>query len=231
MVFAVYEQGMRIHTPKEQLLKRPGIRQTQAITASRRLVEDQDDAEHRQNLSDQQVSFQQQLQSFEKQGQAEPARAAVAAYKKMETHPESPIRHITAQQIMRTPVITYPAKGGLLEALALLRKEEIHYLVILDEQQALVGMLQDRDLLLEISGLGEIDLREQDLESLSAETLVRAPLVTASPETDIGDIARVMLAQKVRAMPITDAQGELVGLVTRSDLMLALANQTLEIWS
>lgn len=229
MVFAIYEQGMRIHTPKEQLLARPAIRQTQAVSGIRKLVEHGGDAEHNQDISDQ-ARIQDYPESSGERGA--PRSRAMDAYAAVEQSRKPQIPVLPAHQIMRSPVTTLPATATLNEAWAVMHREQIHYLVLLDEQNELVGVVNDRHLLQEAAGVGTLSKEEGiDLAKTPIQRLVRAPLVTASPDTDVRDIARVMLAQKVRAMPILDEEGELLGLVTRSDLMLGLANQNLEVWT
>ncbi|SFX31022.1 CBS domain-containing protein [Marinospirillum alkaliphilum] len=233
MVFAIYEQGLRIHTPKEKLLARPAIRQTQAISASRRLMEHGGDAEHEQSISDQQYIRDYPERSGQGTGErAAPRHKAMEAYASVEQarKPAAPL--LPAHQIMRTPVITLSETASLNEAWAIMKRESIHYLLLLDEKGGLSGVINDRDLLQEAAGIGPLSQEAGiDLAHTPAARLIRAPLVTASPDTDVRDIARVMLAQKVRAMPVVSEEGELLGLVTRSDLMLGLANQNLEIWT
>jgi len=231
MVFAIYEQGLRIHTPKEQLLARPAIRQTQAVSASRRLVDHQGDSEHNQDISDQTWIYGYPEHPPGEKDQ-QPSSKAMQAYAKVEQSKKKQAPLLPAHQIMRSPVMTLAATANLNEAWKLMQQEHIHYLVLLDEAEKLVGIIDDRELLKEAAGVGELSKQAGiDLATTQAGKLVKAPLVTATEETDIRDIARVMLAQKVRAMPIIDAEGALKGLVTRSDLMLGLANQNLEIWT
>lgn len=232
MVFAIYEQGLRIHTPKEQLLARPAIRQTQAVSASRRLVDHNGDAEHNQDISNQVwiQGYPDKHKNSDKEQQ--PKNKAMQAYAEVEQSKKKQVPLLPALQVMRSPVITLPATANLNEAWALMHKQQIHYLVLINDAGELVGVLDDRELLKEAAGVGELSKQEGvDLATTQASKLIKAPLVTATEETDIRDIARVMLAQKVRVMPIVDAEGALQGLVTRSDLMLGLANQNLEIWT
>ncbi|GLR63643.1 CBS domain-containing protein [Marinospirillum insulare] len=233
MVFAIYEQGLRIHTPKEQLLARPAIRQTQAVSASRRMVDRDGKAEHRQDISDQSWIQGYPDQQEDDASQDPPANnRAMQAYAEVEQSKKKQIPSIPAHQVMRSPVLTLPSTASLNEAWSLMSKEQIHYLVLIDPTGDLAGVLDDRELLKEAAGVGELSKQEGvDLATTQAIQLVKAPLVTASKDTDIRDIARVMLAQKVRAMPVVDAEGTLLGLVTRSDLMLGLANQNLEVWT
>lgn len=243
MVFAIYEQGLRIHTPKEQLLVRPSIRQAQAISASRRLLDHKGDTGHSQDIGnhiwnsnyiDPIAREKEQGKESEQEQEKEihQQKKAAKAYIDVEHSKRKRVPLLPVSLVMRSHVITLPATANLNEAWKLMHKEQIHYLILLDEAGELAGVLDDRELLKEAAGVGELSKQEGiDLANTQAILLVNAPLVTATDETDIRDIARVMLAQKVRAMPIIDAEGVLQGLVTRSDLMLGLANQTLELWT
>ena len=232
MVFAIYEQGLRIHTPKEQLLVRPSIRQAQAVSASRRLLDHKGDSEHDQDISNQTWVHNYAEQSAEEKDLQQQQKKATQAYTKVEQSKKKRIPLLPASLVMCSPVITLPTTANLNEAWALMQREQIHYLVLLDEAGELAGVIDDRELLKEAAGVGDLSKQKGiDLATTPTLMLVKTPLVTATEETDIRDIARVMRAQKIRAMPIVDTEGVLQGLVTRSDLMLGLANQTLEIWT
>lgn len=232
MVFAIYEQGLRIHTPKEQLLVRPSIRQAQAVSASRRLLDHKGDNEHDQDVSNQIRVHNYAEQSAEEKDLQQQQKKATQAYTKVEQSKKKRIPLLPASLVMCSPVITLPTTANLNEAWALMQREQIHYLVLLDEAGELAGVIDDRELLKEAAGVGDLSKQKGiDLATTPTLMLVKTPLVTATEETDIRDIARVMRAQKIRAMPIVDTEGVLQGLVTRSDLMLGLANQTLEIWT
>lgn len=247
MVFAIYEQGLRIHTPKEQLLVRPSIRQAQAISASRRLLDHKGDTEQSQDLGNEvwnshyvnpitkekeQGQEKSQEKDQEQEQEAHQQKKAAQAYIDVEHSKKKRVPLLPVSLVMRSRVITLPTTANLNAAWKLMQKEQIHYLILMDEAGELAGVLDDRELLKEAAGVGELSKQEGiDLANTQVILLVKAPLVTATDDTDIRDIARVMLAQKVRAMPIVNAEGVLQGLVTRSDLMLGLANQTLELWT
>ncbi|WP_114417257.1 CBS domain-containing protein [Marinospirillum perlucidum] len=241
MVFPIHEQGLRIHTPKNQLLQRPAIRQTQATSASRRLVDHDGDREHEQNITDQ-TWLNRQLTAGEKheeeadhqqedESQLVTGKRAVNAYNQVEqshTHHEL---HLPASRVMRSPVITLEASASINQAWEVLAENQIHHLVLVDDQGQLEGIVNDRDLLAEAAGVGSWSQEEEeiDLTSIQVRQLIKVPLITALENTDVRDIARLMLKHRVRAVPVLDQEGELLGLVTRSDLMLGLANQRIEL--
>lgn len=50
---------------------------------------------------------------------------------------------------------------------------------------------------------------------------VRTP--TCSPDTDVAEVARVMIAHRVRAVPVVD-DGEMLGVVTDRDLLRTMGS-------
>jgi CBS domain-containing protein len=49
--------------------------------------------------------------------------------------------------------------------------------------------------------------------------VMTTPIVTASPETAVSEIARLMLERHISAVPILDEHGLLVGIVSEGDLL------------
>ncbi len=232
MVFPIHEQGLKIHTPKNQLLQRPAIRQTQATTASRRLVDEESgNTEHEQNISDQTWLGRQLSGQHDKDSQDQPSRQrALDAYAAVESSHANQLPHLPASSLMRSPVFTLPGSASISDGWIKCQDESIHHLVLVDDQGRLEGVIYDRDLLVEAAGVGQlVNQKDTKLSDLQLRQLIKAPLITAREATDVRDIARMMLTNKVRAVPVVDAKGQLLGIITRSDLMLGLVNQSIEI--
>jgi CBS domain-containing protein len=54
--------------------------------------------------------------------------------------------------------------------------------------------------------------------------LMTSPVITARENTDVADVARLMLSNNISGVPIVDHQGQLVGIVTEGDLVVQNAN-------
>jgi CBS domain-containing protein len=55
---------------------------------------------------------------------------------------------------------------------------------------------------------------------MKARDIMTGPPLTALPETPVGEIARLLTEHRISGVPIVNEQGELVGMVTESDLFL-----------
>lgn len=77
--------------------------------------------------------------------------------------------------------------------------------------KTLVGVLSKKDLKKGGSTVGDI---------------MSSPPIAARPENKVADAAVMMLKHKVHRIPVVDTRAQLVGIVTRTDIFTALANET-----
>ena len=57
-------------------------------------------------------------------------------------------------------------------------------------------------------------------------------VLSATPATEIREIAHVMLDEQVRGIPILDSSRHLVGILTTSDILRAIVHRSpLELWT
>ncbi len=138
-----------------------------------------------------------------------------------------------AEQIMSAPVTTLTPETSILEAWALFRQTRYRHIPVVDGSGRLVGIVSDRDLLRYAAVNGRIPPYDDDSPEARTPiaTLMKTRVLTATPDTEIRQIARVLIEQHIGAMPIMDAAGRLRGIVTRSDILRALVTHApLELW-
>jgi acetoin utilization protein AcuB len=153
--------------------------------------------------------------------------AAQHAYQQVPQLPPQQISAALAQEIMSTPVITLPAEAPLNDAWALMNKKGFRHLPIVSDQGRLVGIISDRDLLRFSQTLdGRAGLPQKIGHIMKTEVL------TATLTTDVIEIARVMLDERISALPIIDGAHHPAGIVTASDILRVLVNRAhLELWT
>lgn len=123
------------------------------------------------------------------------------------------------QNWMSSPVITVTPDTRLTEARRLMDENKIRALPVIQEG-VLVGIVTRR-------GLLRLDLSQLDLQAWQKTTflseirvkeVMSAKPITASPSSRIPKVARVMLENKITAVPVVSDE-RLVGILTNSDMM------------
>ena len=157
-----------------------------------------------------------------------PARQAVDAYQSMlpENLERGPLYH--ADQIMQPRVITVGDDDDVARAWRVLVGHQIHQAPVLDASEALVGIVSERNLLTAFN-VDEAGVR--DVLHKQVRDVMTSPVVAASPDTELRQIVRVMLARDVDGVPITTEGGRLLGFISRSDILAAVVNDPpLSVW-
>ncbi|MEW5771447.1 MAG: CBS domain-containing protein [Pseudomonadota bacterium] len=159
----------------------------------------------------------------------EPFHKAAAAYREMleGTAERGPILH--AYQLMSRDVFTLRADTSVETAWQELARRGYGQAPVLDAALRLVGMVSARDLLTVIN---VEDGRVRDVLSREVADVMQTPIVSSDPVSDIRRVARVLLEQRLPGMPVVNETAELVGIISRSDILRALVNEPpLSLWA
>jgi len=157
-----------------------------------------------------------------------PREEAIRAYRAL-IEPDierGPLYH--AGQIMSRTVITVRDGNRVADAWRVLRDHRIRQAPVLDAGDRLVGIVGERDLLTTIN---VDDGKVFDMHGRAVAEVMTTPVVAAAPVTDIRRIARVMLDHAVDGVPILDEVQNLIGFVSRSDILRAvIADPPVSLW-
>ena len=144
---------------------------------------------------------------------------------------------LTVRDIMTTNVVTVRADASFKEIAVRLREHRVSAFPVLDKDGTVIGVVSEADLLLkEALPLSEEALSEEDAlegarpgilrqraqekaRALTAADLMSRPAVTVGVEDSVEHAARLMYARGVKRVPVTDAAGRLVGIVSRADVL------------
>jgi CBS domain-containing protein len=116
-------------------------------------------------------------------------------------------------QAMSRPVLTIEVSESLWDAWQLLSVSGLRHLVVVDDGRCL-GVISDRMILTDLP-LAEERMRARNVGDL----LSRAPARSVLDTAPLADVARTMARHSAEAVPVLDALGRLVGIVTASDLV------------
>lgn len=125
-----------------------------------------------------------------------------------------------ASSAMTREVITVPPELPLSLAWGTMLDHHFRHLPVVVEGK-LVGILSDRDVLLRARYEGG---RAIVPNSLVGEAMTLA-VTTCRRDSTVESLAALMLERKIDSVPVVDALGVLVGLVTSSDLLALLTRK------
>ncbi len=126
------------------------------------------------------------------------------------------------QDLAVTDLVTMPPDAPIDEAIRCLAEHDIHHLPVVDDG-APIGIVSDRDILLNAGGLEEGDRRAgtagtTTVGQLTLRQVMTSPVRCVSPEAPIETAARMMIEHKISAVPLV-RDGRLVGIVTETDFL------------
>jgi CBS domain-containing protein len=126
------------------------------------------------------------------------------------------LRPLTARDIMSSPALTVPPAATLWEAWRLMMGSGLRHLVVCYDDHV-AGMLDDRAVFAQWP-MGPLALRRTHVGDVMRP---RTRCVLA--DADVRTIAALMVDDAVDAVPVVDDDGEVVGIVTSSDITVAVA--------
>lgn len=126
------------------------------------------------------------------------------------------VRELLARDLMSSPVFTVSPDETAWDAWHVMTTAKVRH-VVLTVAGHCVGIVDDRTLL-GLWPMGPIAIRQSRIVDF-----VRHRTSCVLPGTPVREIARVMVEDGVDAVPVVDDEGVLVGLVTTSDVVAAVA--------
>jgi CBS domain-containing protein len=131
---------------------------------------------------------------------------------------------------MSSPAVTLHPERSVREAAKVLSANGFTAAPVVDGNGRLLGVVTEADL------VGDRSRREAAAAAgppaikpaATVGQVMTRPAVSATPDTDVRDIARMMLADQVRSIPVVDAMG-VIGVVTRHDLLKLVARDDMSI--
>ena len=150
-----------------------------------------------------------------------------------------------AEDIMTSPTITIGKDKNVKEALELLAENNISGIPVTDEEGKVIGIISGADIIrysqqkklipssstsIWVAPLGNTDDDLQMIRSgyeklyrTMVEQIMTKKVYTASKDTPISDLAKLMSRRNVNRIPIVNKDNHVVGIVTRNDLVKYMA--------
>ncbi len=125
-------------------------------------------------------------------------------------------------EICTRDVIVANRKDPVLDVAKLMRKYHVGDVVIVDQhadQNLPVGIITDRDIVLELVA------REIEIGSVIAEDVMSTDLLIAEENEPLTELVQQMQSKGVRRVPVVNAKGGLIGIVSEDDIIEIIGEQ------
>ncbi len=141
----------------------------------------------------------------------------------------------TVGAVMSRQVPAVGADAGLGDVLAALASSRQNRVVVVDGERRPIGVITDAELLRRVEpaaqpGLAQVLMRKLGHREVVPNGARAVDLMlprgeTVRAETPVGEAIRLMLERAYKILPVVDAEGRLVGLVDRADLLRAIVGE------
>jgi CBS domain-containing protein len=119
-------------------------------------------------------------------------------------------RMVSVQDAMEKRVLTATSNTTVAKAAKMMADRGVGSIIIVRGKKP-IGILTERDLLMKVLSVDLVPSK------VRVGKIMSAPIISISPNADITEAARVMAKNNIRRLPVVD-QGELVGIITASDI-------------
>ncbi len=120
--------------------------------------------------------------------------------------------------LMTADVITASPETPIKAAARLMVRNKVSGLPVVDEQSHVVGVITEADFLRLEVAREEAD-NPQPIERV--EQVMHRAVLTITPDATVAEAARVMVVHDVNRLPVTDADGKSLGIISRLDVVAA----------
>jgi CBS domain-containing membrane protein len=141
-------------------------------------------------------------------------------------------RSVLTASVMTREVVFVRESAPLKEVAELMAAKKISGVPVLDDEGQVAGVISEKDFLA-VMGAGQADsfmmviaqcllgkgCLAAPYRAKFAKDIMTSPAVTVKPETPILEVAALLTEKKINRAPVVDAEGRMVGIVSRADVL------------
>ena len=135
------------------------------------------------------------------------------------------ITRLCVGDLMTSEVEVLDESTTLQDAVRTMVSKAIRHLPVVRDGKP-IAVVSDRDIRLKVSDLVDPEMRRSYMETTSVMAHASKPVTTASADMPVRDAAQIFVESRIGCLPVVDAAGRLIGIVTQTDLLKWLAHMT-----
>ncbi len=147
-------------------------------------------------------------------------------------------------EIMTQEVLSVKRDTSVNEVAQVMGAKDISGVPVVDDENHVVGIITELDLIvrntrlemprfIEVMDWGRIPLQRpghakeklRHMLGTQAADIMTEEVVTIGPDAPVEDLAELMVKRRVNPVPVVDAEGQLIGIVSRADIVDMMAAQ------
>lgn len=150
---------------------------------------------------------------------------------------------LTVGEIMQADVITVGPDTTVRELASILADKKISGVPVVDDEYEVVGMVSEADIIVQdaelhfpyyvplldsviyLQSFGKFEDRLRKMFGSKVKEIMSTEVMTIGPDASVRDAATLMADREINRLPVV-AEGKLVGIVTRHDIVRAIADTT-----
>jgi CBS domain-containing protein len=129
----------------------------------------------------------------------------------------------TVRDVMTTNVVVVDRTARFKDVARLMALHRVSAIPVVENGRHLAGIVSEADLLLkEAADREERGWRRRErgkADAVLASELMTTPVISIGPDASVRDAARLMHHERVKRLPVVDAEGFVIGIVSRRDLL------------
>jgi CBS domain-containing protein len=134
----------------------------------------------------------------------------------------------SVKDVMTSQVVAVRRGASFKELAARLRQYRVSAFPVIDDDGKVIGVVSEADMLAKEALNGDragtitamLHRREKEkADAITAGDLMTHPAVTVTPEDAVEHAARLMYTLRVKRLPVVNAGGRLVGIISRTDVL------------
>lgn len=140
------------------------------------------------------------------------------------------------RDVMTKNVISITKYESIMQVANILTEKNISGLPVVDKESKVIGIITQADIL-SMVGVGREHTFKDLLKYMLGEKLperrvgdlvgdiMTSPALTIRPDANVADAVRIMDDKRIRRLTVVSEKGELLGIVTRADILKAVINK------
>jgi len=143
---------------------------------------------------------------------------------------------IPANEVMTKNVVFVKKDADLHEAARILSENRISGMPVVNDNKQVVGVISEADILI-LAGMKKGHTFKDILRNIlgkpvpvrtggnTVEDVMSFPPITSTANDDISEVAKVLDEKRIKRLPVVDAEGRLIGIVSRADIVRAISKK------